>query len=260
MRREIHSTRSKATSGRTACAVTAGLTLAAGLAHADTIIPASNGGTLELSQSFASNAASQTPTTVVGTGANDGIGNVMGSNLTGNGNSTYLFSQSYSNSVGSYAAGTLSNGDTYGLVASYVVALPTSTTGSYIFSLNLSSSTGIDDLSARLYAYGPGENTTLGITGALPNGGLVSSWSSSVNGGLVDSTTMPATNVAAGLYVLEVVGQLSSGATSGSYSGQLSVDPVPLPAALPLLLSGIGGIIGFGRRRKAATVEKAAFA
>jgi len=225
MRREIRPTRSVATSGRMAFAVAAGLTLVAGLAHADTITPASNGGTLELSQSFASTAAGQTPTTVVGTGANDGIGSVVGSDLTGNGNSTYLFSQSYGNSVGSYTAGTLSNGDTYGLVASYVVALPTSTTGSYIFSLNLSSSTGIDDLSARLYAYGPGENTTLGITGALPNGGLVSSWSSSVNGGLVDSTTMPATNVAAGLYVLEVVGQLSSGATSGSYSGQLSVDP-----------------------------------
>lgn len=260
MRREIHPTRSVATSGRIACAVTAGLALVAGLAHADTITPLANGGTLELSQSFASTAAGQTPTTVVGTGANDGIGSVMGSNLTGNGNSTYLFSQSYSNSVGSYTAGTLSNGDTYGLVASYVVDLPTSITGSYIFSLNLSSSTGIDDLSARLYSYAPGVNTTLGNTGALPNGGLVSAWSTSVNGGLVDSTTMAATNVAAGLYVLEVVGQLSSSATSGSYSGQLSVDPVPLPAALPLLLSGIGGMFGFGRRRKATSAERIALA
>lgn len=260
MRQESHPTRSVAMSGRMACAVAASLTLAAGLAHADTITPASNGGMLQLSQSFASTAPGQTPTTVVGTGANDGIGSVMGSNLTGNGNSTYLFNQSYSNSVGSYTAGTLSNGDTFGLVASYVVDLPTSTTGSYIFSLNLSSSTGIDDLSARLYSYGPGVNTTLGNTGALPNGGLVSAWSTSVNGGLVDSTTMAATNVAAGLYVLEVVGQLSSGATSGSYSGQLSVNPVPLPAALPLLLSGIGGMFGFGRRRKTAIGEKIALA
>lgn len=260
MRQETHATRTVATSGRLALAVAAALTLVSGLAHADTITPASNGGTLELSQSFASTAAGQTPTTVVGTGANDGTGNVMGSDLTGNGNSTYLFSQSYNNSAGSYTAGTLSNGDTFGLVASYIVALPTSTTGSYIFSLNLSSSTGIDDLSARLYSYGPGVNTTLGNTGALPNGGLVSSWSTSVNGGLVDSTTMPATNVAAGLYVLEVVGQLSNGATSGSYSGQLSVDPVPLPAALPLLLSGIGAMFGLGRRRKAATAVKIAFA
>jgi hypothetical protein len=248
------------TSGRVAFAVAAALTLVAGLAHADTITPVANGGTLELSQGFASTAVGQTPTTVVGTGANDGAGSVMGSDLASNGNSTYLFSQSFSNSVGSYTAGTLSNGDTFGLVASYVVALPTSITGSYIFSLNLSSSTGIDDLSARLYSYAPGVNTTLGNTGAPTNGGLVSSWSASVNGGLVDSTTMSATNVAAGLYVLEVVGQLSNGATSGSYSGQLSVDPVPLPAAFPLLLSGVAGMFGFGRRRKAATALKVAFA
>lgn len=260
MRQETQPTRSMTGSMRIACAVAAALTLGAEIAHADTITPVANGGTLELSQSFTSTATGQTPTTVVGTGANDGIGGVMGSNLTGNGNSTYLFSQSYSNSAGSYTAGTLSNGDSFGLVASYVVDLPTSTTGAYIFSLNLSSSTGIDDLSARLYSYGPGVNTTLGNTGALPNGGLVSAWSTSVNGGLVDSTTMQATNVAQGLYVLEVVGQLSNGAASGSYSGQLSVDPVPLPAALPLLLSGIAGMIGFGRRRKAAAVAKIAVA
>jgi len=257
MRQPIAPTRRIAKAVHMACVAAAALTFAAGLAHADTISPISAGGTLALSQSFASTAAGQTPTTVVGTGANDGVGSVAGSDLTANGSSTYLFSQSYTNSAGSYTAGTLSNGDTFGLVASYVVALPTSTTGSYIFSLNLSSSTGIDDLSARLYSYGPGENTTLGITGALPNGGLVSPWTASSNGGLVDSTTMAATNVSAGLYVLEVVGQLSNGATSGSYSGQLSVAPVPLPAALPFLLSGIAGLFGFRRRRTAVTTLKA---
>lgn len=232
--------------GTTAAAVAC----ATGAAHADTINTVGNGGSLWLSQSFATTGTGQSPTTVTGTGANDGIGGVIGSNLTGNGDSTYLFSQSYSNSTGSYSAGTLATGDSFGLVASYVVQLPTSTTGAYIFSLNLTSTTGIDDLSSRLYAYGPNTNTTLGITGAPPQGGLVSAWSNSVNGQTVDSTTMDATNVPAGLYVLEVVGQLSPGATSGSYSGQLSVAPVPLPAALPFMLSGIAGIAGFARRRR----------
>ena len=67
---------------------------------------------------------------------------------------------------------------------------------------------------------------------------------------------MAATTVSAGLYVLEVVGQLSNGATSGSYSGQLSVAPVPLPAALPFLLSGIAGLVGFLRRRTAVPAHK----
>jgi hypothetical protein len=260
MLKQTPPTRSTTKSVRMACIAAAGLTIGAGLAHADTISEIPNGGSLALSQSFASTAVGQTPTTVVGTGANDATGNVVGSDLTGNGNSTYLFSQSYNNSVGSYTAGTLSNGGTFGLVASYVVALPTSTTGSYIFSLNLTSQTGLDDLSARLYSYGPGENTTLGLTGAPPNGGVVSPWSTSVNGGLVDSTAMSATDVTAGLYVLEVVGQLSPGATSGSYSGQLSVAPVPLPAALPFLLSGVAGILGFGRRRAARASAKTALA
>jgi hypothetical protein len=247
--------RSIATSLHLACVATA-LALVGGVAHADTITPAQNGGYLTLSQSFASTAAGQTPTTAIGTGANDGAGSVGGSDLTGNGNSTYLFNQSYNNSTGSFSAGTLNNGDSFGLVASYVVALPTSTAGAYVFSLNLTSTTGVDDLSARLYSYGPGENTTLGITGALPQGGIVSPWSASSNGGPVDSTTMGATNVSAGLYVLEVVGQLSPGATSGSYSGQLSVAPVPLPAALPLLLSGFGVLVGFvGRRRVTGALE-----
>lgn len=57
---------------------------------------------------------------------------------------------------------------------------------------------------------------------------------------------------APGLYRLEVSGQLV-GPTS-SYAGTLNATPavVPLPAALPLLLAGLG-VMGFlGRRRSAA--------
>jgi hypothetical protein len=241
---------------RIACFGAVGVGCAAGVARADTVTSVPNGGSLALSQGFASTAPNQTPTTVTGTGANDGIGSVMGSNLTGNGNSTYLFNQSYANSAGSYQAGTLSTGNTFGLVSSYVVDLPNSAASAFVFSLNLSSSTGMDNLSARLYSYGPGQNTTLGITGALPNGGLVDPWSTAVNGGLVNSTTLAPKNVNAGLYVLELVGQLSPGATSGSYSGQLSIAPVPLPAAFPLLLSGIGGLVALARRRRSATVSE----
>ena len=136
--------------------------------------PIGAGGTLALSQSFASTAAGQTPTTVVGTGANDGVGPVVGSDLTSNGSSTYVFNQSYTNSVGSLFRRHAVEWRQLRPSGLLCRRASTSTAASYIFSLNLSSSTGIDDLSARLYSYGPGENTTLGITGSLPNGGLVS--------------------------------------------------------------------------------------
>lgn len=43
----------------------------------------------------------------------------------------------------------------------------------------------------------------------------------------------------AGSYVLEITGT-TAGTSGGSYTGTLNLNPVPLPAALPLLLSGLG--------------------
>ena len=58
--------------------------------------------------------------------------------------------------------------------------------------------------------------------------------------------TLSAT-LAAGTYVLEVRG-MATGTSGGSYSGTLNVAPVPLPATLPLLLSGLGLLGGLLRR------------
>jgi hypothetical protein len=53
----------------------------------------------------------------------------------------------------------------------------------------------------------------------------------------------------AGSYVLEISG-VANGTLGGSYTGTLNFgSPVPLPAGLPLLLTGIATLAGFARRR-----------
>jgi hypothetical protein len=46
-----------------------------------------------------------------------------------------------------------------------------------------------------------------------------------------------------GSYVLEISGT-TTGTNGGRYTGTLNLNTVPLPAALPLLLSGLGGLCG----------------
>jgi hypothetical protein len=57
------------------------------------------------------------------------------------------------------------------------------------------------------------------------------------------------TTLSSGSYYLEVRGNVD-GTSGGSYSGTLNIAPVPLPAALPLLLSGFGLLGGLVRRRR----------
>ncbi len=87
----------------------------------------------------------------------------------------------------------------------------------------------------------------------MPSGGAIEAWSSALNAGpgltgTIDVLSDP--SLAAGTYVLEVRGDVT-GTAGGSYSGTLNLAPVPLPAALPLILSGLGLFGSAARRRKA---------
>lgn len=73
------------------------------------------------------------------------------------------------------------------------------------------------------------------------------SWQSLTIGSTDITATLPAT-LAAGTYVLQVRGEAAS--AGASYSGSAVFTPVPLPAAAWLLLSGIGGLGAWARKRK----------
>ena len=55
-------------------------------------------------------------------------------------------------------------------------------------------------------------------------------------------------------YALEVMGNLTSGNTHGSYAGNVSIDPVPEPSEYALMATGLGlfGFIATRRSKKAA--------
>jgi hypothetical protein len=229
------------------------LSLCVGTAMADILTPVGTDGQLILSLSSSTNqTGTASPATITGDGSlTDNTGPVQISDLTGNPASNYGFTNSFGNLNNGYF-GTISVNGTaqeYNFVDSYVIDIPTSTAGAYAFSLNLSSQLGIDNLSARLYAYtaNANSNLTVGATGPLPGVVPGGSWSANTMSNGVDSTGLNLASMNGGVYVLQIVGE-ETGTVSGMYSGSLAVTPVPLPAGLPLLLSGLGALAATCKR------------
>lgn len=132
----------------------------------------------------------------------------------------------------------------YDFQDSYRFTISTGASGdTLVTSLGLGGTFSMSDLQFRLYEVPT--STTAPIVGGVPPGStVITAWQA--------AGTASFSGLMSGTYILDVAG-IASGTSGGTYVGQLNLSPttVPLPAGLPLLLSGLGGLWAMARRRGA---------
>jgi hypothetical protein len=172
------------------------------------------------------------------------------SGLTGNGNPTVFqgtggtgfYGDSF-NAPTPAISGSPSPG--YGFYDYFYFTVPNTVSADSITStISLTNSSMISDMEVILYN---ASNNAPPVRG-IPAGSVVAQSSPiTIGPGMTGEVEVLDTEITQpGTYVLQVRGT-ASGGNGGSYSGSLNVSPVPLPAALPLLLSGLG-LLGLRRR------------
>lgn len=139
------------------------------------------------------------------------------------------------------------SGTNFGFYDDFIFTIGAGQVDSITSSIDLAGLLGITNLQVRLFNVA--DASSPGTTGN-PGGSLIQSWSSAVScgsgcTGTVDVIT-PHT-LSAGTYDLQVRGTTET--LGGSFAGVLNTSPVPLPAAVILLLSGVGVMRGFGQRK-----------
>ncbi|HEY0340604.1 MAG TPA: FxDxF family PEP-CTERM protein [Steroidobacteraceae bacterium] len=129
----------------------------------------------------------------------------------------------------------------------FVFTVSTATADSVTSEINLNK-LSLTNLEERVYSITG--NSPLPVLGTPQ--GFATQWTASVPFAAGPETgmftVMDPTTLTAGTYVLEIRGEVT-GANGGSYTGQLNLSPVPLPAALPLVLSGLALLGGSVRKR-----------
>jgi len=142
----------------------------------------------------------------------------------------------------------------YGFYDDFVFTVSTATADAITSTIDFANVLAINNLQVRLYNFS--NNPSLPVLG-MPNGGVIDAWTSTLNlapGTNETVSVLPMTLLNSGTYVLEVRGNVT-GSAGGSYSGSLNLVPTPLPATLPLMLSGLGILGGAVRRRSAKSAQ-----
>ena len=210
-------------------------------AHATTVSP-SPGGQLTLGSSYTVASPS-----IVGSGA------VTVNDLTPNGASSYFYGDGWGAAQTTIPPATDGTATSYSFYDDFVFTVSDSTANDITSTISLSSGsngTSIMNLSARLFAIA-GNTTLPGFPPEPVSGTVADGWSTSTvlsPNSTASVVVIPESALPAATYVLELRGDVN-GTGGGSYSGTLNVNPVPLPAGLPLLLSGMGLLGGWLRRR-----------
>lgn len=164
----------------------------------------------------------------------------------------YSFNDSFSSPQSNVLTGATSPIGSYAFQDTYKFSISQAASGDALtVSLNLSVGTPVFDISNlqfRLYevasnAVQPGLTIPAGST-------LVTAWKGTPGPSTGAAIQASFSGIQAGTYFLDVAGT-ADGSSGGTYVGQLNLAPVPLPAALPLLLSGLGLFGGLRRRRTA---------
>jgi len=139
-----------------------------------------------------------------------------------------------------------------------------STTGATVQAQASATLSNVTNLQARIISvnnqqgnpldiYTSSNSNAAGLLGGSTNSivTIVDGWANFANPILgVDYTGTLPTALAPGSYILQIRGEAAAGS---SYSGTAAFTPVPLPAAMWLMLSGAAGLSGFARRRMVST-------
>jgi hypothetical protein len=156
----------------------------------------------------------------------------------------------YSHTFGPSSLYSTIPGTSFEFYDDYVFTIGASEVSSITATIDLSNTFDINGLNARLFSWnGNAEqlNSRVDLDGVGPN--LLQAWTYATGTG--DVAVINRSGLGAGTYVLQLRGTVD-GLSGGAYVGTLQVQPVPIPAALPLLLSGLGLLGVIGRRRTLA--------